>query len=57
MLEAQDRASILVPHAFPEQLVDLGEVRMNYAVAGKADLPALLLIPVRPSRGGATRGR
>ena len=46
-LEAQDRAEIFVPHAFPEQLADLGEVRMNYATAGKPDLPALLLVPAQ----------
>ena len=34
-----------VPHGFPEQLADLGEVKMNYATAGGAHLPALLLIP------------
>ena len=34
-----------VMHAFPEQLADLGEVRMNYATAGDASSPALLLIP------------
>jgi pimeloyl-ACP methyl ester carboxylesterase len=34
-----------VPHAFPERLCDTGEVRMNYAVAGAAEKPALLLIP------------
>lgn len=34
-----------VPHAYAEQLVDLGEVTMNYAVAGPADAPALLLVP------------
>jgi pimeloyl-ACP methyl ester carboxylesterase len=34
-----------VAHAFPEQIVDTGEVRMNYAVAGTRDKPALLLIP------------
>lgn len=34
-----------VSHAFPEQLCDTGEVRINYAVAGTADKPALLLIP------------
>jgi len=34
-----------VKHDFPESLVDLGEVRMNYAVAGEASSPALLLIP------------
>ena len=34
-----------VPHAFPEQLCDIGEVRLNYAVAGTHDKPALLLVP------------
>jgi pimeloyl-ACP methyl ester carboxylesterase len=36
---------VFVPHAFAEHLVDLGEVQMNYSVAGEADLPALVLIP------------
>jgi hypothetical protein len=47
MLVAQDRASIFVPHAFPEQLVDLGEIRMNYATAGAPERPALLLVPAQ----------
>ncbi len=34
-----------VRHSFPEQSVNLGEVEMNYAVAGDASKPALLLIP------------
>src|SRR5690242_7242144 len=34
-----------VPHAYPEDLFDTGEVRLNYATAGSADRPALLLIP------------
>ena len=34
-----------VPHAFPEQLADLGEVQMNYATIGDPSQPALLLIP------------
>jgi len=34
-----------VAHAFPERLCDTGEVALNYAVAGDADKPALLLIP------------
>src|SRR6185503_7342266 len=38
-------AATYVPHSFPEQLVDLGEIKMNYAVAGDASLPALLLVP------------
>ncbi len=45
ILDAEDRADTFVPHAFPEQTVDLGEIRMNYAVAGHAGLPALLLVP------------
>jgi len=36
---------IFVPHAFPEKQVDLGEITMNYAEAGSADNPALLLLP------------
>jgi pimeloyl-ACP methyl ester carboxylesterase len=41
-----DRAAeTYVAHAFEEHLVDLGEVAMNYATAGSADKPALLLIP------------
>ncbi len=34
-----------VPHAFPEQTIDTGEAKINYAVAGTPDKPALLLIP------------
>jgi pimeloyl-ACP methyl ester carboxylesterase len=34
-----------VAHEFLEQLVDLGEVQMNYATAGDASSPALLLLP------------
>ena len=34
-----------VTHSVPEQLVDLGEVEMNYATVGDASLPALLCIP------------
>lgn len=34
-----------VPHDYPEQTVDLGEVVMNYATAGSASSPALVLIP------------
>lgn len=45
VLEADDRADTFVPHGFPEQLVDLGEIRMNYVCAGDPAAPALLLIP------------
>ncbi len=34
-----------VPHLFEEQLVDLGELQMNYVVAGTPEHPALLLVP------------
>ncbi len=44
-LEAADREDTFVAHAYPEQLVDLGEVRLNYATAGDSSLPPLLLIP------------
>jgi pimeloyl-ACP methyl ester carboxylesterase len=44
-IDAEDHAHIFVPHAFEEHVVDLGEIRMNYAVAGGRELPALLLIP------------
>ncbi|GAA0741027.1 alpha/beta hydrolase [Dactylosporangium roseum] len=44
-IEAAQRADTFVPHNFTEKTVDLGEIRMNYAVAGDAEHPALLLIP------------
>ncbi len=34
-----------VPHKYPEQLFDTGEVAINYVTAGEAASPALLLIP------------
>lgn len=34
-----------VPHAYPETTIDIGEVVLNYAVAGADNLPPLLLIP------------
>ena len=40
-----DPDATYVGHAFPEQLADLGEVRMNYATAGDTASPALLLVP------------
>jgi pimeloyl-ACP methyl ester carboxylesterase len=46
-LEAQDRADTFIPHRFDEQLVDLGDIRMNYAAAGETDRPALLLVPAQ----------
>lgn len=46
-LEAAECSDTFVAHAFAEHTVDLGEVRMNYAVAGDASLPALLLIPAQ----------
>jgi pimeloyl-ACP methyl ester carboxylesterase len=44
-VEYSDHPDLFVDHAFPEQLVDLGEIRMNYAVAGDPGHPALLLVP------------
>jgi pimeloyl-ACP methyl ester carboxylesterase len=44
-LEAAGREDTFVAHAFPEQLVDLGEVRLNYATVGDPSFPPLLLIP------------
>lgn len=38
-------AETYVPHTYAEQLADLGEITMNYATTGSADLPALLLVP------------
>jgi len=43
--EASERADTFVPHAFAEALIDLGEIRMNYARVGSSEKPALLLIP------------
>ncbi|MFI6767828.1 alpha/beta fold hydrolase [Streptomyces sp. NPDC050355] len=43
--EAADRPGTFVPHSFNEQLVDLGEIRMNYVAEGDPSSPALLLIP------------
>ena len=34
-----------IPHTIPEQRFDTGVVEINYAVAGREDQPALLLIP------------
>jgi pimeloyl-ACP methyl ester carboxylesterase len=45
--ETHERADIFVSHAFDEQLVDLGEIRMNYATVGGPELPALLLVPAQ----------
>jgi len=46
-LEAADHAGIFTSHPYPEQIVDLGEVRMNYVTTGASDLPALLLLPAQ----------
>ena len=34
-----------VEHKYPEQLFDTGELRLNYATAGEASNPAVLLVP------------
>jgi len=44
-LEAEDRAGTFIRHAYDEHIVDLGEVRLNYAAAGEPGQPALLLVP------------
>ncbi|KAH8895625.1 alpha/beta-hydrolase [Thozetella sp. PMI_491] len=44
-LEASDHSGLFKAHSFCEQAVDLGEIRMNYAMAGSSNSPALLLIP------------
>jgi pimeloyl-ACP methyl ester carboxylesterase len=36
-----------VPHGYPEKTLNLGEVTINYAVAGLEAAPALLLIPAQ----------
>lgn len=36
---------VFVPHGYPEKTADLGEITMNYVVAGSPSKPALLLIP------------
>jgi pimeloyl-ACP methyl ester carboxylesterase len=48
-LEAGDRAGVFVQHAFEECVIDLGEVRLNYAAKGDEGRPALLLIPGQSS--------
>lgn len=45
ILEAADHPDIFTSHAFPEQTADRGEIRMNYATAGDAGRPALVLVP------------
>ena len=34
-MTTSEAADIFVPHAFEEQQVDLGEIRMNYATTGR----------------------
>lgn len=46
-IDAHDRPDVFVAHRFAEQLVDLGEIRMNYVVHGDPTRPALLLIPAQ----------
>ncbi|GGF16190.1 alpha/beta hydrolase [Subtercola lobariae] len=44
-IEADAHPEIFIDHGYEEHIVDLGEIRMNYAVAGDPSLPPLLLIP------------
>jgi pimeloyl-ACP methyl ester carboxylesterase len=46
-IEASDHADIFTRHGFPEQTIDLGEIRMNFATAGSPTCPALVLIPAQ----------
>jgi hypothetical protein len=55
-LEAEDRASTFVAHAFSERVVDLGEIRMNYATVGSSELPALVFIPAQTDGSGLSLG-
>ena len=36
-------AETYVEHRYPEQLFDTGELRLNYATAGEASMPAVQL--------------
>lgn len=36
-----------IPHKYEEQIFDIGEIMMNYAVTGLPDKPAILLIPAQ----------
>ncbi|KAJ1563153.1 hypothetical protein HK405_012422 [Cladochytrium tenue] len=44
-IEATDHPHLFSPRTFPEHTVDLGEIRMNYAVVGDPACQPLLLIP------------
>src|SRR6478736_1829412 len=44
-LGPHDPDKTYVDHSFVEQLVDTGEVQLNYGTVGGANGPALLLIP------------
>ena len=46
-----------VAHDYDEQLVDAGEVEINYVTTGDRSRPALLLIPGQTESGGATSRR
>jgi len=45
MTTAEGYERTFAPHAYPEHSADLGEVSLNYAVAGSPSKPALVLIP------------
>jgi pimeloyl-ACP methyl ester carboxylesterase len=46
-IEGSDHEEVFIEHSFPEQLADLGDIRMNYVEVGDRSLPALLLIPAQ----------
>ena len=44
-----------VPHGYPEQTVDLGEIEMNYAVTSPQQAPPSCSSQVRLNPGGGTK--
>jgi len=46
-IQAADHPELFTGHGFGEELADLGEITMNYAVAGDSANPAILLIPAQ----------
>jgi hypothetical protein len=58
-LEAFDHAEIYVPHGYPEQTVDLGEIRLNtpWPVIPNSRAAGFATWTVSPSDGGAADRR
>ncbi|MDH3731278.1 MAG: hypothetical protein OES13_09175, partial [Acidimicrobiia bacterium] len=56
-LEASERADSFAAHRNDEPIVELGEIRMNYATTGDDSRPALPLIPALvPDSLGSSSG-